>query len=140
MCNYWHGGTLECRGDGYMWDADADGYDPEDHSMPCPACNTATWLLDAKEHGEAVSYSSGMGGSATGVEAWQGAVQTAMAANPQLTPKLLRRIGIVRPIEDAVGEPGGFREQRFDYRNTRYLVSRKQREGRGRAAGMRHDA
>lgn len=133
MCNYWHGGTIECRGDGYMWDADADGYDPGDLSMPCPACNTAAWLAEAKEHGESVSYSSGMGGSSTGVEAWLGAVRTALAANPQLAPKLLRRIGVVRPIEDDPEDRAGFLELRFDYRNTRYLVSRNAREGRARA-------
>lgn len=134
MCNYWHGGTIECRGDGYMWDADADGFDPSDLSMPCPACNTAIWLAEAKEHGESVSYNSGMGGSSTGVEAWLGAVRTALAANPHLTPKLLRRIGIVRPIEDDPENRAGFLEQRFDYRNTRYLVSRNARERCGRAA------
>lgn len=139
MCNYWHGGTIECRGDGYMWDADADGYDPEDHSMPCPACNTAGWLAAAKEHGESVSYSQDMSGSTTGVEAWLSAVESAMAANPHLTPKLLRRIGVVRPVEDDPHDKAGFIEQRLDYRQTRRLVSRNVRESRDRRQTQQTD-
>jgi hypothetical protein len=129
MCNYWHGGTIECRGDGFMWDADCDGYDPDDKSFPCPACNTGEYLREAKEFGESVSFSSGMGGSMSGVAAWHGAVRIALEANPCLAPKLLRRIGVVRPLEDDPADPAGFIEQRFDYRNTRYLASRNRREG-----------
>lgn len=129
MCNYWHGGTIECRGDGYMWDADCDGYDPDDLSRPCPACNTRAWLDGAREYAEAVSFSSGMGGNMTGEEAWLGAVSIALAANRQLAPKLLRQLGVVRPIVDDPQDPAGFIEIRYDYRNVRYLASRNAREG-----------
>lgn len=130
MCNYWHGGTIECRGDGYMWDADCDGYDPDDHSFPCPACNTLEYLLSAKETGESISYSSGMDGDWTGEEMWIGGVKVAMRANPEAAPRILRRIGIVRPIIDHPTDRAAFIEKFYDHRNERRLVSRNQREGR----------
>jgi hypothetical protein len=129
MCDYWHGGTFECRGDGYMWDADCDGYDPEDHSFPCPACNTHEYLLSAQESGESISYSSGWGGCWTGEDMWLGGVNVAMHANPHVAPRLLRQIGIVRPIIDHPTDRAGFVEKFYDHRNERRLVSRRQREG-----------
>lgn len=128
MCNYWHGGTIECRGDGYMWDADADGYDPEDTSFPCPACNTRTYLLGAKEHGECCSYSSGWSGDYTGEDMWLGAVDVALAANPQVAPRLLRQIGIAYPIVDHPTDRARFVVMRHDHRQQRFVVSRNKRE------------
>jgi hypothetical protein len=129
MCNYWHGGTIECRGDGYMWDADDDGYDPDDKSFPCPACNTREYLLEAKEHSETCSFSSGWSGCFTGEDMWRGAVNVAMTSNPCTTPRILRQIGIARPIID---DPTGpwFIEKFYDHRNERHIVSRNKREGR----------
>jgi len=129
MCNYWHGGTIECRGDGYMWDADCDGYDPEDVSMPCPACNTMTWFESAKENGESISYSSGYWGSNTGVDMWRNAVTIALRANPEMAPKLLRKMGTVRPIMDHPTDRAECIEVPHDCRNERFLVSRRKREG-----------
>jgi len=134
MCNYWHGGTIECRGDGYMWDADDDGWYEDDHSMPCPACNTREYLADAKENGEGCSYSSGIGGEWTGETMWLGALSVAMRANPHGAPKLLRQIGIVRPIIDHPTNRAGFIEKFYDHRNERRLVSRAKREQRKGAA------
>jgi hypothetical protein len=130
MCNYWHGSTYECRGDGYMWDADQDGYDEEDKSFPCPACNTREYLSDAKENGEGISYSSGWNGDWTGETMWVGAVKVAMRANPQGAPRILRQIGIVRPIIDHPTDRVAFIEKFYDHRNERRIVSRAQREGR----------
>lgn len=129
MCNYWHGSTIECRGDGYMWDADYDGYDPDDHSMPCPACNTREYLMDAKETGESISYSSGWGGDWTGEMMWLGGVKVAMRANPSGAPRILRQIGAARPIIDHPTNRAAFIEKFHDHRNERRLVSRNQREG-----------
>jgi hypothetical protein len=128
MCNYFHGAGYECRGDGYMWDADDDGYDPDDTSFPCPACNTLEYLKSAKEDGESISYSSGSGGDWTGETMWLGAVNVAMRANPTGAPKLLRRIGIVRPIIDHPTDRAAFIEKFYDHRNERRLVSRAKRE------------
>lgn len=130
MCNYWHGGTIECRGDGYMWDADDDGWYEDDHSMPCPACNTMEYLLDAKENGETTSFSSGWSGDFTGEDIWLGAINVAMTANPARTPRMLRQVGIVRPILDHPTDRAGFIERIYDHRNERRLVSRNKREGR----------
>jgi hypothetical protein len=129
MCNYWHGSTYECRGDGYMWDADQDGYDEEDKSFPCPACNTREYLRDAKETGEGCSYMQGNWYSLTGEEVWLGAVRNAIAANPDAVPRILRQIGIVRPIINHPTDRAAFIEKFYDHRSERRLVSRNQREG-----------
>lgn len=130
MCNYHHGGTIECRGDGYMWDADDDGYDPDDLSMPCPACNTKAWLDEARENGESVSYSSGYWCDLSGEDMWLGGVWHALRANPQQAPRLIRQMGIVRPIIDHPTDPSDFIALYYDNRQQRHLVSRNKREGR----------
>lgn len=130
MCNYWHGGTIECRGDGYMWDADCDGYDPDDISMPCPACNTKGWLEHAKENGESISYSSGYYGSMTGEDMWTRAVRHALHANPEGAPRLLRQMGIVRPILDDQNDRAGWITCHYDHRQERVVISRNKREGK----------
>ena len=82
MCQYHRSGsTMECRGDGYLWDADDDGFDPDDHSYPCPQCNTESYLLKAKEEAEAISEGSFNGYLYTGESIWLGAVRVAEAAN-----------------------------------------------------------
>lgn len=130
MCNYWHGGTIECRGDGFMWDADCDGYDPDDKSMPCPACNTATWLAEAKETAESCSYMSSYSGGLTGEQVWANSIQIAIRANPHLAPRAVRLMGVVRPIIDHPTNPAGFIEKRYDHRNERIVVSRRIREAK----------
>jgi hypothetical protein len=76
MCEF-QNGTNECRGDGYVWDADCDGFDPADKSWACPNCNTKQYLLDAKEEAESTSSYSGMSGSGSGVTIWEGSVKVA---------------------------------------------------------------
>ena len=97
MCNFQFG-TVECRGDGYCWDADADGYDPQDHSHPCPQCNTKEWLLQQKEEAETCSYFSDMSSQGSGVDIWESAVMVARRENQDGTEKLLAEIGAVRAL------------------------------------------
>lgn len=91
-------GTIECRGDGYLWDADFDGYDPNDHSMPCPSCNTLVFLKDNKEQAESVSYYSDMGGSGTGIDIWENAVKAATYWNADGVKDALLVIGKVEAL------------------------------------------
>ncbi len=104
-CGYWmQGTTLECRGDGHLWDADDDGYDPDDTSMPCPACNTQQYLENAKEEAEGVLEGSTWAGYYTGVSLWEGAVRTARAANPDAAEaalKVIGRVDALLPDKDA---------------------------------------
>ena len=103
MCEFQHG-TIECRGDGYCWDADADGFDPDDHSMPCPVCNTKGWLEQRKEEAETCISYSGID-SGTGVTIWESAVAVARRLNPAGVDALLHDIGVVKALfKDDKGE------------------------------------
>ncbi|AGH32252.1 hypothetical protein VPHG_00189 [Vibrio phage 11895-B1] len=113
MCNM-QSGTIECRGDGYLWDADCDGYDPNDHSMPCPQCNTKEYLLSVKEDAESTSYYYDWSGSGTGVDIWESGVKLAMFWNNEEVDKLLKEIGKVEAIFDADNEVG-FDIKEFNY-------------------------
>lgn len=107
--------TLECRGDGYLWDADYDGYDPEDHSMPCPQCNTLVFLESAKEEAESCVDWDANGQHGTGQTLWENAVQIAQQANPEGYEQALRQIGQVDTLVPADNEQG------YDIR--RYIYS-----------------
>lgn len=93
-CGY-ERGTWECRGDGQLWDADSDGYDPDDTSEPCPGCNTVEYLQDAKEEAETTVYHSGIYGMSTGEDIWLSAVAIAKEANPAGAEAILAAIGPV---------------------------------------------
>lgn len=104
MCNFQYG-TIECRGDGFCWDADNDGFDPSDESMPCPECNTAVWLQQQKEEAETTSFFSNITGNGTGVSIWENAVAVARQHNKD-TDSLLKEIGLVKALyEDDAGNP-----------------------------------
>lgn len=104
MCEFQRG-TIECRGDGYCWDADADGFDPADLSMPCPACNTKGWLEQRKEEAESCISFSGID-SGSGVDIWESAVAVARRENPEGTDAALLEIGVVNALfEDGKGDP-----------------------------------
>jgi hypothetical protein len=112
MCNF-QNGTWECRGDGYLWDADNDGYDPEDHSHACPKCNTLEYLKDAKSEGESTSYMANNftlfaadKGYLSGVDIWEGAVAVALEENADAANAALKTIGTASPIMDADNEDG----------------------------------
>ncbi len=104
MCEY-QNGTFECRGDGYVWDADSDGYDPDDHSWPCPCCNTGEYLEAAKEEAETTSYYRSMMSQGCGADIWRGAVARATEWNPSGVAQLLNEIGkVVALLPDDDGE------------------------------------
>ena len=98
MCDFqW--GTIECRGDGYCWDADYDGYDPEDLSLPCPQCNTAGYLEQQKEEAEScISYQGYDVG--TGVTIWENAVAVALRENLEAARVALAGIGQVGALSE----------------------------------------
>lgn len=115
-CDYWHpGSTLECRGDGFLWDADCDGYDPDDESSPCPQCNTLAYLLSAKEEAESVSESSSNRHYCTGVTLWEGAVEVARRANAEAAVLALRSIGKVLALYPDNTSDERFGTQEFLY-------------------------
>lgn len=89
-CSYMNG-TWECREGGYLWDADADGYDPYDESYPCPACNTEEYLRGKSEH--ASGWSSYQWIYTSGAEHWRNAVEIATEANPEEARRVLAEIG-----------------------------------------------
>lgn len=104
MCKYQCGSTL-CRGDGYCWDSDSDGYDPENTAFPCPSCNSLAYLLLAKEEAESTAifsnaYGIGSWGSGSGVTIWEAAVAIVVAENPEQAQELLNQIGRVDALRD----------------------------------------
>ena len=113
-----------------MWDADCDGYDPDDKSMPCPACNTVEYLLDAKETAEATTIMSSYWCVMTGEGIWRGAQRVAICANPHIAAKAIRLIGVVRPLVDHPTNRAAWVEKFYDHRNERIVVSRRIREGK----------
>lgn len=109
MCQYQRG-TWECRGDGYLWDADKDGYDPGEADYPCPECNTHEFLVRAKEYAESVSEASQGGDiyfqSWTGAEWWKRNVAYAKEINPIEARKAelaLCPVAALVPSSDASG-------------------------------------
>lgn len=86
MCGY-QCNTWECRGDGFLWDADNDGYHPDEFDHPCPKCNTLEFLKAAKEDAETSSFrSQGFGAHRqawTGAEWWRMQVAAARRINPE---------------------------------------------------------
>ncbi len=97
MCEY-QAGTFECRGDGYVWDADDDGYDLNDKSWPCPCCNTEQYLEDAKEEAESTSYYRSLNHEGCGADIWRGAVARVAQWNPEEVHAALLKIGRVEAL------------------------------------------
>jgi hypothetical protein len=106
-CNFQRG-TWECRGDGYLWDADHDGWDPDDTSDPCPGCNTLEYLQRAKEEAESCSSWSDCGSSGTGEDIWLNCLRWAEEANPDGIAEVLKKIGPVEALVDDPGSPNGY--------------------------------
>lgn len=106
-CTSQHG-TWECRGDGYLWDADHDGWDPEETDNPCPCCNTLEYLKRAKEEAESCSSWSDGYSSATGEDIWLNCLSWAKAATPEGLPAILRQIGPVEALVNDPGSPDGY--------------------------------
>lgn len=116
MCDF-RNGRWECRGDGYLWDADSDGYDPNQYGQPCPACNTKEFLLYAKEEAETASCGSNNWHYYTGETVWLGAVQRAEIANSEVARRALVEIGLVEALRPADNEDG-FETVRYLYVGT----------------------
>jgi hypothetical protein len=114
MCIYQRG-TIECRGDGYCWDADHDGYDEDDHSLPCPKCNTREFLQDEKEHAETTSHGYCNSYRYTGESLWIGAVKHALEWNKEEAEKVLAEIGTVEALRPAHNKEG-YETVQFIYR------------------------
>ena len=104
MCQFCSG-TFECRGDGYLWDADDDGFDLNDLSSPCPCCNTLTFLADAKNEAESISSYRSMMDQGSGVDIWEYAITLAKRWNQDNIQEELSKIKTVAALyEDANGE------------------------------------
>ena len=109
MCTYQRG-TWECRGDGFLWDADCDGYDPTEFDHPCPECNTKEFLAAAKEYAETTTSASCGGGAGysqwTGADWWRAHVEAARKLNPDAARKAeheLCPINAMVPADNADG-------------------------------------
>lgn len=114
MCDFQFG-MYECRGDGHLWDADSDGYDPSDFSDPCPKCNTDDFLAAAKDDAESTSFYSSMSSSGSGVDIWENAVAAARKWNPEGLPEVLRKIGRVEALKEDQKNDEGYSVEVFDY-------------------------
>lgn len=114
MCGY-QIGTVECRGDGYLWDADSDGFEPNERDNPCPCCNTAEYLRSRKEEAETTSYFSNNFDSGTGIDIWTSAVKIARHWNAKAAKSALAQIGRVDAIADDASKPDGCLVRTFTY-------------------------
>lgn len=117
MCDY-QIRTRECRGDGYLWDADSDGFDPNDHTYPCPKCNPKNFLSNAKEYAETTIFEENCGRFTTGRQAWEDAAARISWLHPEAVPQLLAEVGTVRALEPDPENPSEDREVVFNYRET----------------------
>lgn len=109
-CNYSISGTsYECRGDGYMWDADSDDWWGDEHGMACPQCNTLAHLQEAKEEAQTCSSWANISGSGTGETIWLNAVKLAQEANPAATAAALALLGLVETLVNDKNQPDGYR-------------------------------
>ncbi|HBN9634971.1 hypothetical protein [Pseudomonas aeruginosa] len=107
MCDYQRG-TWECRGDGYLWDADSDGWDPDDTSDHCPACNTELYLTAAKEEAESCSFFVNGMDSGTGEDIWRRKLACAIDANRDEAERVQLALGPVHALVADSTAPGGF--------------------------------
>ena len=117
MCDY-QAGTWECRADGYLWDADSDGYDPNDHTYPCPKCNPGTFLASAKQYAETTIYEENCGHFTTGRKVWEDAAVRISRLKPKQAAHLLAEVGTVRALEPDPQNPREDREVIFTYRDS----------------------
>ena len=94
MCDYTgsHFGASypdACCINGYLWDLDSgdeDGF-TNGGDLPCPACNTAEYLNDAREEAQGTAWGSDMGTLYCGAMIMETAVHRAKLAAPAETEK-----------------------------------------------------
>ncbi len=108
-------GTIECRGDGYLWDADHEGYDPNDLSMPCPHCNPLEHLESQKEDAESTSTFDYGYASGTGVTLWEKAVEEFRKLHSNDADRYLKLIGEVNALDYDPKQPDKELTVRFTY-------------------------
>ncbi len=113
MCEY-QAGKVECR-DGYLWDTAQVEFDLDDHILPCPKCNTAKYLQNAKDYAENVMFSANNNETWTGVSYWEHALKTAKQLNEPVTDITLVRIGVVNAIYDDPSKEKPFLTRVFRY-------------------------
>lgn len=89
MCDYTgrHFGAIyedACCIDGYLWDLDSGDGDglTSGGSTPCPQCNTAAYLDDAKEDAESTSWGRSCSFVYSGAMIIEGALRLAEKVNP----------------------------------------------------------
>jgi hypothetical protein len=91
--------------DGYLHDADGDGYIPSDKSEPCPRCNTRQFLEGRKDEADGtVSQSWGTGGgmvTITGEEIWERSKRWARQENPEQAEALIAELDQPRGLSAA---------------------------------------
>ncbi len=101
MCNFqapWFGAPYPDGGcgDGYLYDLDGDGYDPEDTTHPCPRCNTKAYLEGEREQSrgtESLSWGTVAGMvTITGDDIWEIAKRWARQENPDDAETLIREL------------------------------------------------
>ncbi|MFT8946006.1 MAG: hypothetical protein ABF876_05425 [Acetobacter aceti] len=102
VCSFFQG-TWECRGDGYLWDADRDVCNLEDLSHPCPRCNTERYLQEAKQLACDISSASSAGAIFSGADTMRDAFRTAWQENPDVAIAAMRALSPVATWEYDAG-------------------------------------
>jgi hypothetical protein len=108
--------TWECRGDGFLWDADHDGWDPAEQDHPCPRCNVLEYLARAKEEAQTtVDWQSG-GQYQTGEGIWLNSLAFALEQNPGAVPAALAELGPVDALvpDDSTEDGSAVRRHNVD--------------------------
>lgn len=108
--------TWECRGDGFLWDADHDGWDPAEQDRPCPRCNVLEFLTRAKEEAQnTVDWQSG-GQYQTGEGIWLNSLAYALEQNPGAVPAALAALGPVDALvpDDSTEDGSAVRQHNVD--------------------------
>jgi hypothetical protein len=82
--------------DGYLHDADHDGYDPADTDNPCPRCNTAKFLDVRRERAATTAYvsirTSGFFDEMDGEEIWNRSKEWARQENADEAEAIIARL------------------------------------------------
>ena len=103
MCNFsepWFGASYPdstCE-NGWLYDLDGDGFDPEDIDHPCPQCNTREFLRRAFADAESIEgwgYSNGaVYVSGSGRTLWENGCAWARKFNPTEAGTIIAELGI----------------------------------------------
>lgn len=90
VCNFSHE-KIKCKGDGYCNDSNQED---QEEAIPCPRCNTETWLKTNKDLSEKfMVFPKNHHLSERWKLIWDGAVALAMRENPKAAQKVIGLIG-----------------------------------------------